>query len=78
MRVLGSFVIGFIGGWAARSSVDTSHGLLVKVVGVMYGTRARLHRWAAVERERISDLVAEVRSRYDREEAGAADESRAG
>jgi hypothetical protein len=65
MAAVASFIAGFVSGWAARSTVDSPHGLGVKALEAVYDTKARLSRWAAVERERIADLVAEVRARYE-------------
>lgn len=65
MRGLVGFALGFVGGWAARSSVDSSHGLAVRTMDTLYASRARVGRWIAVEHERIADLLAEVRSRYE-------------
>ncbi|MGZ3421279.1 MAG: hypothetical protein ACXWUG_19625 [Polyangiales bacterium] len=59
------FLAGFVSGWAVRSSVDTPNSLAIKTLGLVYRTKARLVRWAAVEREQIADLVAEVQSRYE-------------
>jgi hypothetical protein len=58
-----SFVTGFVGGWAARSAVDSPEELGVKLVGIATQAKARFEHWAAVERERIVDLMAEARAR---------------
>jgi hypothetical protein len=60
-----SFIAGFVGGWAVRSAVDSPHALGVRALDLAYRTKARLSRWAAVERERVEDLIAEVRQRYE-------------
>jgi hypothetical protein len=59
------FLAGFVSGWAVRSSVDSPNGFAIKTLELVYRTRSRLVRWAAVEREQIADLVAEVQSRYE-------------
>jgi hypothetical protein len=69
------FLAGFVSGWAARSSVDSSHGLAVRTMDALYASRARLGRWLAVEHERIADLLAEVRARYDQPDAQAQQDS---
>jgi hypothetical protein len=60
-----SFVAGVLCGWAVRSAVDSPHDLGIKALDAVYKTRARLGRWVAIERERIEDLMAEVRQRYE-------------
>jgi hypothetical protein len=62
-----SFLVGFTCGWAARSTVDTPQALGVKMFGLAYDTRVRLSRWAAIERERITDALAEARARCEQE-----------
>jgi len=63
MRGVFSFVIGFVCGWAARSTVDSPQALGVRAMAVAYETKARLSRWIAVEKERVTDMLAEAQSR---------------
>jgi hypothetical protein len=65
MTTLASFLAGFLTGWAVRSTVDSPWSLGARVLDAGYRARARVRRWIAVERERIEDLVAEVRARHD-------------
>jgi hypothetical protein len=65
------FLLGFASGWAVRSTVDSASGLAAKTVGLVLRTRSRLVRWAAVEREQIADLIAEVEARYEQASAKA-------
>lgn len=63
MKSLIIFAMGFGTGWAVRSIADSPHGVGVKVMEVACRTKDQLNRWFAVERERLSDMVAEARSR---------------
>jgi hypothetical protein len=65
MMTAASYLAGFACGWAVRSSVDRPSGLAIRALAFVYRTRSQLVRWAAVEREQIADLVAEVQSRYE-------------
>jgi hypothetical protein len=65
MRGTIGFLVGFASGWAMRSSVDTANGLAIKSLELFVRTRSKLTRWAAIEREQIADLLAEVQSRYE-------------
>jgi hypothetical protein len=60
-----TFGIGFAGGWAARSLSDSPQGVGVKLMEIAISTKDRVGRWAAVERERLEDMLAEARSRTE-------------
>lgn len=60
-----AFVAGFVCGWAVRSTVDSPQALGVKMLGIAYGAKHKVNRWLAVERERITDLLAEAQAMYD-------------
>ena len=66
MIVFGLLVAaGFAGGWAVRSSVDSSRAAAVAGVSAFYGAVERGRRLLAIEREHLEDLVAEGRARYE-------------
>ena len=60
-----AFGVGFAGGWAARSLSDSPQGVGVKLLEVAMNTKERVGRWAAVERERLEDMMAEARSKVE-------------
>ena len=59
------FGAGFAGGWAARSLADSPQGVGVKLIEIAMSAKERVGRWAAVERERLEDMVAEARSKAE-------------
>ena len=61
---------GFVGGWAIRSLSDSSEGAGVKLLEIGIETKNRVGRWAAVEGERLEDMLAEARSRVEPEFGG--------
>ena len=61
--------VGVAGGWAARSLSDSPEGAGVKLLEIGLKAKDRFEAWAAVERERLDDMVAEARSNIGREEA---------
>jgi len=61
--------VGVAGGWAARSLSDSPEGAGVKLLEAALKAKDRVESWAAVERERLDDMVAEARSNIAREEA---------
>jgi hypothetical protein len=66
MMVFGLLVAaGFAGGWAVRSSVDSSRAAAVASVSAFYSAVERGRRLLAIEREHLEDLVAEGRARYE-------------
>jgi len=65
MRSFIGFVVGFGSGWAARSLADSPQGVGVKLLEVAYTAKDHLTRWAAVERERLEDMLAEARARAE-------------
>jgi hypothetical protein len=67
MRTLVTFAIGFGSGWAARSLVDSPRSLGTRLLRSVLVAKRRLGHWAAVERERLEDLVAEIRATVDEE-----------
>ena len=73
--------VGVAGGWAIRSLSDTPEGAGVKLLEIGIKTKDRVGRWAAVEGERLEDMLAEARSRVEPEFGGtkrAAKESKHG
>jgi len=60
-----AFGVGFASGWAARSLADSPHDAGVKLVALAMSTKERVARWAAGEHERMSDIVAEARSKVE-------------
>lgn len=63
MKSAMAFGVGFVGGWAARSLADSPQGVGVKLLEVAMNAKERVTRWAAVERERLDDMLEEARSR---------------
>jgi len=71
--------VGVVGGWAVRSLSDTPEGAGVKLLEMGIKTKNRVGRWAAVEGERLEDMLADARSRVESEfggTEGAAKESK--
>ena len=54
--------VGLVGGWAARSLSDSPEGAGVKLLEIGIKAKERVDQWAAVERERLDDMMAEARS----------------
>ena len=72
---------GVVAGWAVRSLSDTPEGAGVRLLEMGIKTKDRVGRWAAVEGERLEDMLAEARSRVEPEFGGtkrAAKESKHG
>ena len=63
MKTAASFAAGFATGWVVRSTVDSSHEAVVRLVALCYDAIERGRRIVALERERVDDLVAEARAR---------------
>ena len=59
--------VGLAGGWAARSLSDSPQGAGVKLLEIALKAKDRMARWAAVEGERLEDMLAEARSRAEPE-----------
>jgi hypothetical protein len=57
--------VGFAGGWAARSLADSPQGVGVKLLEIAMNAKQRIGGWAAVEGERLEDMLAEARSRIE-------------
>jgi len=68
--------VGVVGGWALRSLSDTPEGAGVKLLEVGIKTKNRLASWAAVERERFDDMLAEAQSNIASESAAASTSGR--
>jgi len=62
---------GIAGGWAIRSLSDSPEGAGVKLLEIGIKAKDRLSGWAAVERERLDDMLAEAHSNIARENAAA-------
>jgi hypothetical protein len=69
MKWILAFGAGVVGGWAVRSLSDSPEGAGVKLLEVGLKAKDRLESWAAVERERLDDMLAEARSNIARAEA---------
>jgi hypothetical protein len=54
--------VGLAGGWAARSLSDSPQGAGVKLLEIALKTKERVGRWAALEAERLDDMLAEARA----------------
>jgi len=70
--------VGVAGGWALRSLSDTPEGAGVRLLEIGLKAKSRLSGWAAVERERLEDMLAEAQSNIARESAGAGTTGNAG
>jgi hypothetical protein len=65
MKWLLALGVGVAGGWAARSLSDSPQGAGVKLLEVALKAKDRVARWAALEGERLDDMLAEARSRVE-------------
>jgi hypothetical protein len=63
MSTLVGFAVGFISGWAARSTVESSRAAVVGVASTVLDLLDRAKRAAAVEGDYLEDFVAEIRAR---------------
>jgi hypothetical protein len=68
---VGMFVAGFASGWVARGSVDSSRGMAVAIVATYFKAVERVKRVVAIEKEHLTDLVAEGRSKFEADRARA-------
>lgn len=71
LKTVISFAVGFGAGWAVRSLADSPHGVGVKLAEVAHRAKAQVNRWAATERERVADIIAEGRSKAERRKGPA-------
>jgi|GEM_PF-2804947 len=69
MKTAVAFLAGVATGWMARSTVDTSRGAIVSVATAAFDLVGWTRRVVATEREYLSDLIAEARSRADAHQA---------
>jgi len=69
---------GIAGGWAIRSLSDSPEGAGVKLLELGIKTKDRVAGWAAIERERLDDMMAEAHSNIARENAAAGKPGHAG
>jgi hypothetical protein len=60
---------GVAGGWAIRSLSDSPEGAGVKLLEIGIKAKDRVSGWAAVERERLDDMLAEAHANIARESA---------
>jgi hypothetical protein len=63
MSSLVGFVVGFVTGWAARSTVESSRAAAVSVASTAADLFERFKRAVAIEGDYLEDFAAEVRSR---------------
>jgi hypothetical protein len=66
---------GLVGGWALRSLSDSPEGAGVKLLEIGIKAKERVDLWAAVERERLEDMLAEARSNISRENEATSEHS---
>jgi len=69
---------GIVGGWAIRSLADSPEGAGVKLLEMGIKAKDQISSWAAVERERLDDMLAEAHSNIARENAAANKPGRTG
>lgn len=60
-----AFGVGFGCGWAVRSLADSPQAAGVKLLEIALNAREQVGRWAAAERDRLDDMLAEARSRVE-------------
>jgi len=60
---------GVAGGWAIRSLSDSPEGAGVKLLEIGIKTKDKIAGWAAVERERLDDMLAEANANIAHEKA---------
>ena len=65
MRSLVGFALGFVAGWAARSTVESSRAAAVTLASTVVDAVERTRRAVAIEGDYLEDFVAEVRSRVE-------------
>jgi hypothetical protein len=63
MSSLVGFAVGFVAGWAARSTVESSRAAAVSVASTAADLFERFKRAVAIEGDYLEDFAAEVRSR---------------
>jgi len=71
MKWIFALGVGVAGGWAIRSLSDSPEGAGVKLLEIGIKAKDRVTSWAAVERERMDDMLAEAHSNIARENAAA-------
>ncbi|NOK01293.1 hypothetical protein [Myxococcus sp. CA018] len=69
MKTAVAFLTGVATGWMARSTVDNSRGAVVSLATAAFDLVGWTRRVIASEREYLSDLVAEARSRANLHQA---------
>jgi hypothetical protein len=62
--------VGFVGGWTARSLADSPQGVGVKLLEIAMNAKERIGQWAAVEGERLEDMLAEARAKVETDTSG--------
>jgi hypothetical protein len=62
---------GVAAGWALRSLSDTPEGAGVRLLEIGIKAKERMSSWAAIERERLDDMLAEAQSNIAHETAAA-------
>ena len=62
---------GLAGGWALRSLADSPEGAGVKLLELGIKAKDQVSSWAAEERDRLDDMLAEAHSNIARENAAA-------
>jgi hypothetical protein len=63
MGSLVGFALGFVTGWAARSTVESSRAAAIGLASAAMAFAERVKRAVAIEGDYLEDFVAEVRSR---------------
>jgi nucleoside-diphosphate-sugar epimerase len=63
--------VGFVGGWTARSLADSPQGVGVKLLEIAMNAKERIGQWAAVEGERLEDMLAEARAKVETDKPDA-------
>jgi len=64
-----AFGLGFASGWGVRSLADSPQGVGVRLLEIAMHAKERIAKWAAAERERLEDMMAEARAKVDQEAA---------
>ena len=78
MRGTLAFALGFVAGWATRSTLDSFRSVTVQVVALALDATASIKRAMAIELERVEDLIAEARDVVARKRADRAEQHNGG
>jgi len=64
-----AFGLGFVSGWGVRSLADSPQGVGVRLLEIAMHAKERVAKWAAAERERLEDMMAEASAKVEQDAA---------